>query len=517
MHKFEPACFYLRKSREDQEAEARGEGETLAKHRRALVKLAKEYDVNITKIFEEVVSGESVIHRPQMLELLKEIEAGNWKSVFCMDVDRLGRGGMRDQGLILDTFKTADTLIVTPRKVYNLNDEFDEEYTEFEAFMARKELKIITRRLQSGRRRSSEEGNFLGPHPPYGYSIAQDGRRRYLVKNPEQAEWVDLIFSLYRDQYGAKKVANHLNSLGARSYTGIAWTGASILSLLKNPVYAGIIVWGKKKEIKSSKSGQKRSIVSQPRSEQLWTYDAHEPYITLDEYEEVQNIIKGKSHPPYFKSLTNPLAGLIKCADCGSSMVYRPYGNRFPHIVCHNTHCQNKSARFEFVEDELLCTLRSWLDEYKSALKPKSGKKISSAVPVKEKALLKRQNALADLKKQKNNLHDLLERGVYDSETFIERSRAVAARIAEASEQIEEIKKSIAEEKRRAKAKFDIIPRIERVLKTYNKVKDAEQKNRLLKSIIDYAVYKKEKSQKGRNFSLVLFPREFKSDTDKKL
>jgi hypothetical protein len=30
----EPACFYLRKSREDQEAELRGEGETLAKHKR---------------------------------------------------------------------------------------------------------------------------------------------------------------------------------------------------------------------------------------------------------------------------------------------------------------------------------------------------------------------------------------------------------------------------------------------------------------------------------------------------
>ena len=180
----EPACFYLRKSREDQEAEARGEGETLAKHKKALFRLAKEYGVNITKVFEEIVSGESLIHRPEMLALLKEVEEGKWCSVWCMDVDRLGRGKMQDQGLIIETFKGSQTKIVTPRKVYDLNDEFDEEYTEFEAFMARKELKIITRRLQGGRIRSVEDGNYIGTRPPYGYLIEKKGRDRILVPPP---------------------------------------------------------------------------------------------------------------------------------------------------------------------------------------------------------------------------------------------------------------------------------------------------------------------------------------------
>jgi DNA invertase Pin-like site-specific DNA recombinase len=103
-----------------------------------------------------------------MLQLLKEVSEGKWKSVFYMEIDRLGRGDMEDQGIILRTFKQAKTLIVTPRKVYDLNDEFDEEYTEFEAFMARKELKIITRRLQGGRLRSVEDGNYLSTLPPYG-------------------------------------------------------------------------------------------------------------------------------------------------------------------------------------------------------------------------------------------------------------------------------------------------------------------------------------------------------------
>ena len=65
-----------------------------------------------------------------------------------MEIDRLGRGDMEDQGLILKTFKNANTLIVTPRKIYDLNDEFDEEYTEFEAFMA---TGRVVRILEDGR------------------------------------------------------------------------------------------------------------------------------------------------------------------------------------------------------------------------------------------------------------------------------------------------------------------------------------------------------------------------------
>ena len=54
-----PYSMYLRKSRADAEAEARGEGETLARHEKALLELAKRLHLNVTEIYREVVSGES--------------------------------------------------------------------------------------------------------------------------------------------------------------------------------------------------------------------------------------------------------------------------------------------------------------------------------------------------------------------------------------------------------------------------------------------------------------------------
>ncbi|MFH5796928.1 recombinase family protein, partial [Clostridium perfringens] len=83
-------------------------------------------------------------------------------------------GNMQDQGLILETLKKSKTKIITPRKTYDLTNEFDEEYSEFEAFMARKELKLITRRMQRGRIKSVEEGKFIASKPPYGYKFTFD-------------------------------------------------------------------------------------------------------------------------------------------------------------------------------------------------------------------------------------------------------------------------------------------------------------------------------------------------------
>ena len=50
-------CLYLRKSRIDLEAEANGQGDTLARHRAALLKLAQKRGFNITGCYEEVRSG----------------------------------------------------------------------------------------------------------------------------------------------------------------------------------------------------------------------------------------------------------------------------------------------------------------------------------------------------------------------------------------------------------------------------------------------------------------------------
>ena len=75
---------------------------------------------HILEEYPEVVSGESLYTRPQMLRLLQDVEEGKYDAVLCMDLDRLSRGRMKDQGIVLDAFRESGTLIITPEKIYNL-------------------------------------------------------------------------------------------------------------------------------------------------------------------------------------------------------------------------------------------------------------------------------------------------------------------------------------------------------------------------------------------------------------
>ena len=52
--------IYLRKSRADLESEARGEGDTLARHRTLLLDYANRTGLAVGAVYEEVVSGDTI-------------------------------------------------------------------------------------------------------------------------------------------------------------------------------------------------------------------------------------------------------------------------------------------------------------------------------------------------------------------------------------------------------------------------------------------------------------------------
>ena len=162
-------AIYLRKSRADAELEAQGELETLSRHSAVLMEYARRNSLDITEIYKEIVSGETISARPVMQQLLYAVEHNRYKGVLVMEIERLARGDTIDQGIVAQAFKYSNTLIITPQKTYNPNNEFDEEYFEFGLFMSRREYKTINRRLQAGRLQSVKEGKFIGNKPPYGY------------------------------------------------------------------------------------------------------------------------------------------------------------------------------------------------------------------------------------------------------------------------------------------------------------------------------------------------------------
>lgn len=519
-------CIYLRKSRADLEAEARGEGETLSRHRNALTELAKRMKLNISAVYEEIVSGETIAARPQMQRLLSEVGAGEWDGVLVMEIERLARGDTMDQGLVAQAFKYSETKIITPIKTYDPTNEFDEEYFEFGLFMARREFTTTNRRLVRGREASAKEGKYVGSVAPYGYKKVKIEKDKGFTLEivPEQAEIVRMIFKWYTDgaeidgekkRLGPHAIAVHLNELGIKSVGGKDyWTIYGVKNMLNNPVYVGKIRWGYRKVKRIVTTEGKKKIRENAQEGEYYIVDGlHDAIITEDVWKKTQTLLH--ENPPTPVQIRtkqkNPFAGVLYCTKCGHSMTLRGEcpSNKYAYIGCNTAGCHNIGAPFSLVEERFLGILRSWAAEYqvpKDEEKREEKKKseLKSAITALEKEC-------AELKKQQNNVFTFFERGTYTEELFRRRSASLEAQISETEARLEAVKLENELALKRQQVRHEFAPAISQLLEVYDKLTPAE-KNTWFKQIVERAYYEKNESGQNRTippdrFNLQVFPR----------
>ena len=509
-------AIYLRKSRADAEAEARGEGETLARHEKILIDLAEKMKIKIGKIYREIVSGETIDARPEVQKLLSDVKKGLWKGVLVVEVERLARGETIDQGIVSKAFKISNTKIITPMKTYDPNDEFDEEYFEFGLFMSRREYKTINRRLQRGRIASVNEGKYVGSIPPYGYNrekIKND--KGYTLKINSEANTVKIIYDLYAyEDLSLYEVVRKINGMGLKPRKNEEWTVTSIKDILSNPVYIGKVKWNSRKEVKVYKND--KLIKTRPRNKDYILRDGlHEPIID----EKTWKIVEAKRNVnklPIARTNTvqNPLCGLVYCAKCGKKMKRRPYSNKSkePTLFCDNHKCDNVSSKLYYVEDKVIEGLKIWLKQYKIDY----SKQIEKTNNTKIESIENTIKALEiELKKENDKLlsvFNFLEDGTYTKEMFKLRSEMISKDIAKINKSIEEYEVKLEQEKLVNNEKTILVPKIENILDIYDFLETAEEKNNLLKTVVSKVTYlKTEKALKKNadptNFIINIYPK----------
>lgn len=482
-------AIYLRKSRADVEAEARGEGETLSRHRRALTLLAEKRGLNVVRIYEEIGSADTIAGRPQMQALLAEVESGRYAGVIVNDADRLARGDGIDQGIVKQAFYDTGTLIVTPLKTFDPSDDSDEDYFDFSLFMARFEYRKIKQRMQTGRARSAAEGNYLGSRQIFGYTRAKRPDRKgwTLEIDPEKAEIVRMIFEWYAHGedgriMGAETISNRLNAMGIKTDRGFIFEGSLIRHMLSNPAYIGTATWNKKvKTVRTSGGVRETKRVHNP--DPIIVENAHPAIIDRDLWDEVQGILKSHKRMPKnaMAPVSNVLAGLIRCAICGRTLQRKPgAGGRPDMLHCKTYGCPTTGIYIPTLENTLLNVMESWYIEY-------SGPQRAEAAPSDAPSTSAIDRQLESLRTQLTRIHDFLEQGIYTPATFVQRRDELNARIAAAEEELQRMKTK--------PTTADIIrsqlPQIRRVLDSYPLTDDLEAKNMLLKSVISHVDYHK--------------------------
>lgn len=466
-------CIYLRKSRADAEAEARGDGETLARHEHALLDLAKRGNLTISHIYREIVSGDSIAARPQMQQMLQDVTDKAYTGVLVMEIERLARGDTIDQGVVAQAFRESGTKIVTPLKTYDPSNEFDEEYFEFSLFMSRREYKTIKRRMQAGRIASIKEGNYLGTNPPYGYKKVQpEPKVKTLEIVPEEAEAVKIMFDMYLSGDGARAIAARLNQLQIPPRKASMWEPVSVRKILRNPVYAGKIEWHTKKDGTILSDGVHPAIISWEQFQQS-----------------VERRKRTAPQVPTGYTTQNYYHGLLFCGNCGHQMKRRPVPNGTPHMLCRRYECRGKvvSSTTEKIDEAVLEAIKYRISEL-TLFKDQSGEEKRAKEKQKEVQRDQLKKALEKLKSQKEKLHTLLETDVYTVEVFLERSKALEAKKEELEKALHSITDSLQEKEHLATEQAVIWLRY--VLDHFSTA-DACQKSKMLQRIIKRIEYKK--------------------------
>jgi len=369
---------YLRKSRTDDPT--LDVAEILARHETILDEYATRMwgdKIPEAQKMREVVSGETIDSRPELLKILKMIESPKIKGVLLVEVQRLGRPDLEDIGRLSKLFRYTNTLVITPQKTFDLRNEYDREAFERELMRGNEYLEYTKKIMSRGRLLSVQQGNFIGTKPPYGYdkTIVMEGKRKChtLKINEAEADVVRMVFDMYVNKdMGRVTIAHHLNKLGVPTRTGALWAQDTLKTMLENDHYIGKVRWNWRKTITIVEDGEVKKVRPQTKVGEYLVYDGKHPAIISEELFLAARAKQGKNHRAKPKTkIRNPLAGILFC-QCGRSMTMRTYTyhDAEPRLLCNNQkYCGTTSCLHSEIMERVREILQKCIKDFEIRIK----------------------------------------------------------------------------------------------------------------------------------------------------
>ncbi len=357
--------------------------------------------------------------RPIFGSLMKRIAKNEVGAVLCWKMDRLARNHL-DTGHVLQALADGKLpRVITPEREYTAdgNDRF---LGNFELGIATKFIDDLRANVRRGNRARFQQGwpNFC---PPIGYlndratkTIVKDAARFPLVRRM----WNELLSGAMNPM----QITHAAERWGLRTHKtahrgGKPLSFQNVYRLFANPYYMGLI---------RLKSGE--------------TYKgAHEPMVTPDEFEQVQEILGRPSRSHYVRRVF-AYAGMLRCGVCGKTLVpeehVKPSGRRFVYYRCRGRTarkpCPNPCLPEAAFERQLEADLRrltlpaqavEWISENIRA-------KLDTTVSQQTAERVAIEKALADSLRESDALLTLKLREQVDDDTFERRRLALLDRQA---------------------------------------------------------------------------------------
>ncbi|KYP80377.1 recombinase family protein [Ferroacidibacillus organovorans] len=304
------------------------------------------------------ISGTEMTHRNEVQRMLVDARAGRFEVILFTAISRFSRD-------LSDAFNTKKRLEqVYGIRLISIEEGYDsaiegrnsEMIFTVHAMLAAYKSKEMSRAIQRGLRQSARRGRHIGNITPYGY--LKDGAKK-LVPDPQTAPIVREIFDMYLTGKGTKEIANTLNhrqvptALKHQYQKNTAWQASTVNAILRHEVYVGTLIAHKRTTMHDIEKSRRIDLPVkrlQFRSEDDWIVipHAHPPIIRQDRFDLAQHLMKFKARNKSVKQSANLLAGFLRCASCGGSMIVtgrkKRERERYKYVVCSKVKRINKAA-----------------------------------------------------------------------------------------------------------------------------------------------------------------------------
>jgi DNA invertase Pin-like site-specific DNA recombinase len=305
-------------------------------------------------------SGKQIAGREDFKTLVAEVSMGLVGAVFALEVSRLARSNL-DWHRLLELCALTGTLVIDEDGCYNPADFNDGLLLGLKGTMAQAELHLLRGRLLGGKLNKARKGELRFPLP-VGLCYDQDNR---IVLDPDEEVQgaVALVFRLFHETGSAFAVVQRFAEtklrFPKRSYGG-AWDGkliwgrlthGRVLSMLKNPAYAGMYVFGRyqyHRQIRPTGEVHQRMRKVPMADWRVRLEKHHEGYIGWDEYLKNQERLEKNRTNGGEMMLSGPareglalLQGMLLCGHCGRALTVRYMGNGgiYPCYLCNRLRC----------------------------------------------------------------------------------------------------------------------------------------------------------------------------------
>ncbi len=333
---------------------------------RELKEFAERNSLDVVEYLEESQSAYKP-KRPVFNQMLDRLERSEADAVLVWHTSRLARNPMDGGRLIYMMDEGHIKEIRTPSRAF-FNSGNDKFFLALELGMAKKSSDDTSDFVRRDTRSKLLKGEWVGM-APIGYLnidaeskiagkfydhekqtlLLQSGHSlRRIEQDPIVAPLMRRFFDWYlTESHTLAEAATFINGLGIKSsrFKG-RFTTSMVERILHNPFYTGLMRY----------EGERFKGV-------------HEPIITLDEFDRIQIIMSGRTHPKLVKQ-EFVYRGLITCGECGCAIVgirkVKPSGKEYEYYTCSKRRgaCSQRPLKPHDIDQQVADRLKDvYIDE----------------------------------------------------------------------------------------------------------------------------------------------------------